>query len=123
MSNTRKNHARDKFTAEMQDEQAKGKEPFDDPEENKNLDGEVFISQAQRRFALQILDDPESYNRSTTHRRSTPEYRVYQLYAGDISMFYAAFSKNLYSPLPRVLRRRTSSKAGIKAQAVGPKSE
>ncbi|KAK7938138.1 uncharacterized protein PG986_015006 [Apiospora aurea] len=69
MSNTRKNHARDKFTAEMQDEQAKGKEPFDDPEENKNLDGEVFISQAQRRFALQILDDPESYNRSTTHRR------------------------------------------------------
>ncbi|KAK8079344.1 hypothetical protein PG994_003151 [Apiospora phragmitis] len=59
MNSTPKNHAGDDFTAEMRDKQARGKDPYGDPEEERNIGGESFTSQEQRRLALQMLDDPE----------------------------------------------------------------
>lgn len=105
MSNTPKNHAGDDFTTEMRDEQARDKDPYGDPEEERNIGGESFTSQEQRRLALQMLDDPEGLINEaqrmgdvsraavnfahgiSTNRKENLKYRVYQLYDGTISEF------------------------------------
>ncbi|KAK7906469.1 hypothetical protein PG985_016206 [Apiospora marii] len=60
MNSTPKNRAGDDFTAEMRDKQARGKDPYGDPEEERNIGGESFTSQEQHRLALQMVDDPEA---------------------------------------------------------------
>ncbi|KAK7906358.1 hypothetical protein PG985_016364 [Apiospora marii] len=59
MSDNSKNPAEDNFTAEMRDEQARGKDPYGGPEEAKGPGSESFVSQEQRRYAAQMLDSPE----------------------------------------------------------------
>ncbi|KAK7967608.1 uncharacterized protein PG986_001885 [Apiospora aurea] len=58
MSNIPKNHGGGDFTAAMRDQQARGKDPYGDPEE-RNIGGESFMIQEQRHLALQMVDDPE----------------------------------------------------------------
>lgn len=138
MSNTPKNHGSDDFTAAMRDEQARGKDPYLDPKKYKTLGGESFASQEQRRLALQMVDDPEGlmteaqrtsdvsqeaaiFARWTaTNPEGNLAYRVFQVYAENMSASDPAFRRNLDNPLPRPRRRRIPN-ASTRSASRSPK--
>ncbi|KAK8029409.1 hypothetical protein PG993_010700 [Apiospora rasikravindrae] len=59
MSDNSENPAGNDFTAEMRDQQAREKDPYGDPDEDKGPGSESFISQEQHRCALQMLGNPD----------------------------------------------------------------